>query len=146
MILPLEKQVCSLESAKRLKELGVKQESLFYWREMIGIDSGFKTRILFRDYIVNKYGDMEIDYSAFTCAEPLTLLPETIRYKEYTYALYIMPQEINGTLIFFVFYYNSVVDKRIETISNEIFVEAVSKMLIYLLENKLITLESVNGK
>lgn len=31
MILPLEKQVCSLESAKRLKKLGVRQESLFYW-------------------------------------------------------------------------------------------------------------------
>lgn len=27
----LEKQVCSLELAKKLKELGVKQESLWYW-------------------------------------------------------------------------------------------------------------------
>lgn len=27
----LEKQVCSLESAKRLRELGVKQESFFTW-------------------------------------------------------------------------------------------------------------------
>lgn len=33
MILKLEQQVCSLESAKRLKELGVRQESLFYWDE-----------------------------------------------------------------------------------------------------------------
>ena len=29
----LEKQVCSLELAKKLKELGVKQDSHFYWRE-----------------------------------------------------------------------------------------------------------------
>lgn len=33
MILPLEQQVCSFESAKRLKELGFSQESLFYWVE-----------------------------------------------------------------------------------------------------------------
>lgn len=31
MILPLEKQVCSLDLARRLKELGAPQESLFYY-------------------------------------------------------------------------------------------------------------------
>jgi hypothetical protein len=30
---PLEKQVCNLELAKRLKELGVKQESFWAWYE-----------------------------------------------------------------------------------------------------------------
>lgn len=35
----LEQQVCSLESAKRLKELRVRQESLFYhWKT----NAGFK--------------------------------------------------------------------------------------------------------
>jgi hypothetical protein len=29
--MPLENQVVSLELAKKLKELGMKQESLFYW-------------------------------------------------------------------------------------------------------------------
>lgn len=30
--MPLEQQVCSLELSRKLKELGVKQESLYYWQ------------------------------------------------------------------------------------------------------------------
>ena len=37
----IEEQVCSLELSKRLKELGGKQESLFYW-----IDPDDKPKLL----------------------------------------------------------------------------------------------------
>lgn len=64
----LESQVCSLELAKRLKELGVKQESLFYWHHENG-----------KDYV--SYADPSFclcpyeKISAFTVAELGELLP-----------------------------------------------------------------------
>jgi hypothetical protein len=42
----LEKQVCNLELAQKLKKLGVKQESLFYWRSnAIGKPNGIRTTL-----------------------------------------------------------------------------------------------------
>jgi hypothetical protein len=40
-MIPLEKQVCNLEPSKRLKELGVKQESEFYWMQVATPDKGW---------------------------------------------------------------------------------------------------------
>jgi len=60
----LEDQVCSLELAKQLNELGVKQESLFYWWNSEG-----------KEYVSDQYrmNDSWVDYvktsSAFTVAE-----------------------------------------------------------------------------
>jgi len=69
----IEDQVCSLELAKRLKELGVKQESLFY---------RFKNENL--QYLYCKYYeqysphvnlDIKDGYSAFTACELGEMLP-----------------------------------------------------------------------
>jgi hypothetical protein len=64
MIMPLEQQVVSLELAKKLKELGMKQESLFYWSHE-------------KETIVPKweYWPLEEDCSAFTVAELGEMLP-----------------------------------------------------------------------
>ena len=58
--------MCSLELAKRLKELGVKQESQFYWWE----------KLVNNEYVfIVRYGNLEGDdytrsvISAFTVAE-----------------------------------------------------------------------------
>jgi hypothetical protein len=64
--LKLEDQVCSLELSKRLKELGVKQESLFWWNCVIS--SG--------GWLLEDHQDHEWENcSAFTVAELGEMLP-----------------------------------------------------------------------
>lgn len=64
----IEDQVCSVELAKRLKELGVKQESAFYWD------------IIDKNCVFSGYGNVKENNlrnwcSAFTVAELGEMLP-----------------------------------------------------------------------
>jgi len=70
----MEDQVCSIELAKRLKELGVKQDSLFYWKE-IGLSTD-RWIIDFCEKPLKEFDDRWC--SAFTVAELGNLLPDTI--------------------------------------------------------------------
>jgi hypothetical protein len=68
----LENQVCSLEAAKKLKELGVKQNGYFEYlfeplKDKWSVDPAFKNRL---------------GISAFTAAELLQLLPVHVDIKE----------------------------------------------------------------
>lgn len=79
----LQEQVCSLELAKRLSELGVKQRSLFFW---IGKESLKKDMMVFGiAYLARTFKEQdkfkEI-YSAFTVAEMLSLLPSRLDIKQ----------------------------------------------------------------
>lgn len=84
MILPLEKQVNNLELGRRLKELGVRQESAFYWVKLIySSDWSFKPRV--GDYGLKPYHELRCEeinpkdihgvYAAFTVAELGEMLP-----------------------------------------------------------------------
>ena len=69
----VEEQVCSLELAKKLKDLGVKQESLWYWVKIAEID---------RQWILmhtDKVHEGFIYVSAFTVAELGEMLPNKIK-------------------------------------------------------------------
>src|SRR5215813_5724748 len=71
----LEDQVCSLELSKSLKELGVKQESYFYWNE---IDDNNEEGAPFTRCELLNYGlnsSYAWSFSAFTVSELGEILP-----------------------------------------------------------------------
>lgn len=125
----LTKQVVSLELAKKLKELGVPQESLF-WHCHITYPKLKKKIHFFRskeERRIQKGGPVEIICSAFTVAELGDLLPDefisTVREnKKY---------HIHG-------HYSA--NRESMTYPSDTEADARAKMLIYLLTNKLITL------
>ena len=80
-MIPNEKQVTSLEPSKRLKELGVTQDSLFYWCKNTKFkDKNFEleygTPAGTWQYKPSKKWLDGIMYSAFTVAEFGELLPQ----------------------------------------------------------------------
>lgn len=133
-IMKLESQVCSLELSKWLKELGVKHESLFWWvinfdKETVRLVYETKTGYYLDtgagyDPRLFKHLDM---YSAFTVAELGEMLPRrygTFKTNNNTFECFDDFQFNGGDCIFHA---DTEADAR-------------AKMLIYLLENKLITL------
>lgn len=82
----LENQVTSLELSKRLAELGVKQESLFYWfkaritRDQPTIQYVYHLKNSSFSYFENEHYET---CSAFTAAELINILREYIKYDIY---------------------------------------------------------------
>lgn len=137
MNMNIDKQVCSRELAKRLKKLGVKQESLYYIREDGEIEHNFK---YCGGGLVE--GDTPEQYSAFTVAELGEMLPQCFKVKDDMY--YIEPN-MNGSGLCCMDYikYNDGIGTFLRgypVIKASTEADARAKMLIYLLENKLITL------
>lgn len=128
----LEEQVCSLELSKKLKELGVKQESQFYWIE------GEKEHYLCMKrntiyYDINNLIPLNLKlckddkiYSAFTVAELGEILP--VFYKSHK---------------FFDLWYCEYTDQynHVDRCTAETEADARAKMKIYLIENKLVVIE-----
>ena len=121
----LEDQVCNLELAKRLKELGVKQESLFYWKHNTDSPNG-----KIDEWHLVHYGepynvDSPYHVSAFTVAE----LGEMIKINK---SLRLPEFGANSCKWFW--------EVRLENKLYEFETEADArgKMLIYLIENNLL--------
>jgi hypothetical protein len=138
----LENQVCSLDLSKKLKELGVVQESAFYWC----IGGAGEAHLLgcgLEHYERNgKYGDYykaedyldEFKFAAFTVAELGVALPLYIKHSRSDDGTWFSTATVDSL----GFRANSGYD---DTEAN-----ARAKMLVYLIENKIITVEEVNGR
>lgn len=132
----IEKQVCSLELAKKLKELGFTQSGYFYWE--IGLDG---EPLLVRSYIANE-GDKPRLFSAFTVAELGEMLPTVIqnayspRY-ELEYEFPIKNDKRYSDQDFIIRYRSEDNDKNIG-VSDKSEANARAKMLVYLTEKKLL--------
>lgn len=115
---PLNTIVADLEYCREIKELGVKQESLFYYSKPYDIHSYdvFKTI---------QTGSSFPPISAWTASELFEMLPhdKLVYYADEQYKCSIWKYEVQ-------------VGKTPE--------EAMARMLIYLLKNNIISLEEVN--
>jgi hypothetical protein len=87
----LEDQVVSLELAKRLKELGVKQESYAYWIEGEATYSTGRTENIIILSLEFQLG-IDTQYSAFTVAELGAMLPFTIKMNEWKSISFVRPK------------------------------------------------------
>jgi len=144
----LEKQVVSLELAKKMKELGFKQESLWWWRKLF--NDSYKIQ---SDHDLIK--DIGVYFSAYTVAELGEMLPHTIGdntwlqwtkavngYNEICESLaYVKWEEENSLGQVFLenkhkIYCKPYKDKRFDEFETE--ADARAKMLIYLKENNII--------
>lgn len=130
----IEDQVCSLELAKKLKELGIRQESLWYWSYQSFI-TGYEWRITMskpdfgEDQIIEQTTDA---FSAFGVAELGEMLPNPLHYKGKR--IFFGSEKVGG-------YWECGSEGMLEhTFEAKVEADARAKMLIYLLENKLLNL------
>lgn len=132
----LEDQVCNLQLSKRLNELGVRQESLFYWwrhKSLLDedwlLDTTYRKEPLGHENLQNF-----ICISAFTVAELGIMIDND----------FFLPHKLNNDHWFMDDEIISLRKKWQPEIYEKTEANARAKMLIYLIENKLINLGEPN--
>lgn len=142
----LQKQVASLELAKQLKELGVKQDSLFYWK----LNEGITPRVVTNAEDIKKMEELipvtSLWYSAFTVAELGEMLPWEIVFvgenDDEPYNLFIEKLDT----VYRVYYLMRFEAVRTPEFDAETEADARAKMLIWLIENKYLSTKESAGK
>lgn len=116
----LEEQVCSLELSKKLKNLEVKQESLFKWTDR----AGYNSEVILSELAMDGKG-----VSAFIVAELGALIPGRLQIDRHDNGMWEVCRIEKGNTSRM----NETSITKATTLA-----DAMAKMLIHLLENKLI--------
>jgi len=141
----LKDQVTSLKLSKKLKKLGVKQESIWYWTDFTGVKTKVGGRFYTTDWYITDNNLVEIDkvifgkhyISAFTVAELGEKLPLSL--KEDADKGISFSVETKGLQIYKSYDNKSwIVSYGGRNQSNKSEAEARGEMLAYLIKNKLI--------
>lgn len=123
----LEKQVCSWEPAKLLKELGVKQDSLWYWNIYITGKEILSQGKQYEDELALDGSYIKYSCSAYTVAELGEMLPDWVDFTQKHY---------NSTSK--RTWYRCYTKEGMMWVDEDKEADARAKMLIWLIENKLI--------
>ena len=142
----LENQVCSLELAKKLKELGVKQESLWHWKEHRPYLWKKQLKAIIGNNNLPKYiipsgqYDEAFVYSAFTVAELAEMLPNEFSDKGKNYYMSLRKNKYSSKTyswgLSYSAYWDNCYEDMIYSVCEDTEANARAKMLIWLIENK----------
>lgn len=124
----IEDQVCSLDLARKLKELGVKQDSLFYWIE--DLEAHYQPCAIL---VQRKLDDYEYQYSAFSCAELGVMLSAGVTISKVNNHFIITHQDL-------------IPGKNFQAFQGFHLSNLMAHMLTHLIENNLITVDEVNSR
>jgi hypothetical protein len=135
----LEAQVCSLDLAKRLWGLGIfTNAALFYWiedrRKQPRKNGSWKARLVVKEEASRILSSSVFKYPAFTVAELGEMLPAYFTHPEYGMINLCKWKSENGWTAGYRGYDEEHLRRHGDTEAG-----ACAAMLIYLLENKLIT-------
>lgn len=122
-------EVCSWKIAKELKELGVPQESMWYW-QWNGVAGHYFLRT--KKEIDNSVYPYEHYYSAFTVTESCKELPKSILVKNYICVLFIQ----TGNLGWNICYTNYSGRYGSPDIYDQVLANACAKMRIFLIKGE----------
>jgi len=130
----LEQHVVSLELSKKLKELGIKQESQFYWvlSENLGNDNFYLWD--------HKPTSTKQNWSAYLATELLEILPYTVYWNDDEKGQFDnlkLRIDVSTGHVYSVYYTGMLWTTKGLQIENSL-PNALAKMLIYLKENNLL--------